>query len=343
MKNTKLLALVVLLIVVVAMVLKFWSVFMLFACSAVVAYLLSPIVRFIMKKTKIKRGIAVLIVTLLFLAIITIAISVTIPTLVSQVSSLVSEIYRLAPTIETAMNNFLDWLESLSLPATVTNSIDKLFDGSDKFIANFLTSIVSGIMGMTSQLLDIVVFIILVVYFMLDGEKLLEKMFQALPKKLRGRAEEIAKKSDLITWKYLKSKIVISFFTSVVTYIGFLFIGVKYAFVFAFLSFVLNFIPYFGSLLSGALPIFMCLLTGSWGKAIAVLILTLVINQIEGNVISPKIQGDLSGVHPITVMFAILACNQIWGPAGMLFAVPLAALIKLCLTELYEYTVSDLR
>ena len=343
MKNTKLLALVLLLIIVVAMALKFWGIFMLFACSAVVAYLLSPIVRFIMKKTKIKRGVAVAIVTLLFLAIITIAISVTIPTLVSQVSSLVSEIYRLGPKIEIAFQDVLSWLESLNLPTSVTNSIDKLFEGSDKLIANFLTSIVSGILGMTNQLLDMVVFVILVVYFMLDGDMLMEKLFAALPPKLRYRAKEIAKKSDLVTWKYLKSKIIISLFTSVVTYFGYVIIGVKYAFVFAFLSFILNFIPYFGSLLSGALPIFMCLLTGSWGKAIAVLVFTLVLNQIEGNIISPKIQGELSGIHPITVMFAILACNQIWGPVGMLFAVPLAAMIKLCLMELYDYVASDLQ
>ena len=70
------------------------------------------------------------------------------------------------------------------------------------------------------------------------------------------------------------------------------------------------------------------------------LIFVLVVQQIEGNIIAPKVQGDAAGIHPITVMFALLACNRIWGTLGMLVSTPVAAIVKLIIREMYDYVIS---
>ena len=106
------------------------------------------------------------------------------------------------------------------------------------------------------------------------------------------------------------------------------------------MSFVLDFVPYFGSILAGVLEAFFALITLGLGPAIAVGVFVLVVQQIEGNVVIPKIQGDQAGIHPITVMFAILASSELWGPAGMLIAVPIAAILKIVVTEVYYYIVT---
>ena len=127
---------------------------------------------------------------------------------------------------------------------------------------------------------------------------------------------------------------------AVCTYIGLSVIGVHYALLFAVLSFVLDFIPYFGSIIAGVVEGFFALVTMGVGKALIVVIFVIVVQQIEGNVVVPKVQGDLAGIHPITVMFAILASNEIWGPVGMLISVPIAAIVKIIVREVYLYVVS---
>ena len=126
-----------------------------------------------------------------------------------------------------------------------------------------------------------------------------------------------------------------------VAYIGLLIMGIKYALLFALMSFVLDFIPYFGSLLAGVIEIFYALLTGSLGLAVAVAIFVLVVQQLEGNIAAPKIQGDATGIHPITIMFALLACNVLWGPLGMLISTPIAIIVKAILSEVHNFLVSD--
>ena len=67
----------------------------------------------------------------------------------------------------------------------------------------------------------------------------------------------------------------------------------------------------------------------------------LVVQQVEGNVVAPKLQGKSVGLHPIWVMFSLLACSELWGPVGMLISTPVAAVVKTTLRELYYYMIGD--
>jgi predicted PurR-regulated permease PerM len=125
----------------------------------------------------------------------------------------------------------------------------------------------------------------------------------------------------------------------VVTYIGLSIIGVPYAALFAALSFVLDFVPYFGSTIAGIIEAIVATMTGGIGLGITVAIFVLIVQQIEGNIVAPKVQGDATGLHPVTVMFALLACNRIWGPMGMLISTPVAAVVKIVVREMYNYLI----
>ena len=86
--------------------------------------------------------------------------------------------------------------------------------------------------------------------------------------------------------------------------------------------------------------LFLLLLTPAGLIILAVTVFVIIVQQIEGNIISPKVQGDAAGIHPITVMFALLVCNQIWGTIGMLISTPVAAVVKLVIREMYSYVIS---
>ena len=81
--------------------------------------------------------------------------------------------------------------------------------------------------------------------------------------------------------------------------------------------------------------------TGGVALAVKVLIFVLVVQQVEVNVVAPKLQGKSVDLHPIWVMFSLLACSELWGPVGMLISTPVAAVVKTALRELYYYMIGD--
>ncbi len=340
MNSTKRVMLFVLLIAAVAMIARFWDVLMLFLAAGIIAYILSPLAGLLQKKTHMRRGLAVFIVLFFFVVLIVGIVSLSLPRAIVQISGLVGEIQSYASDFDSLLDSGVHYLTELGLPEPVIDTLIGLLAESDGYISSFLTGILTAIVNFSLRLFDGVVIVILVVYFMLDGQRLLHAFLSTLPESLRERAHSVVRRADRVTWTYIKTRVLISAGMAVCTYFGLRIIGLDYALLFAFLSFVLDFVPYFGSILAGVLEAFFALITLGLGPAIAVGVFVLVVQQIEGNVVIPKIQGDQAGIHPITVMFAILASSELWGPAGMLIAVPIAAILKIVVTEVYYYIVT---
>lgn len=139
---------------------------------------------------------------------------------------------------------------------------------------------------------------------------------------------------------YLLTKIIASLATGVLTAIALRMIGVPSAMLFGLLAFLLNFIPSIGSIIAALLPIPMALITFdlSTSSGVVSVILALAvpgsIQFLIGNVIEPKVMGDSLDLHPVVVMLSLMFWGTIWGPIGMLLAVPITAVIKLMLEKL---------
>lgn len=340
MKNTKLFLLTLLVILGALFTVKFWGVLMLFLVSIIFAYLLMPPVRLLTEKLKMKRGLAVAVVMLVVFVIIVTIISISIPMITAQVRNLTQAIQLYAKDFDDLISKSIAYLAALRLPEPVLETLHAWLAQGDVYIASFLNGFATGLLSLTTRMLDGVVVAVVTVYFMLDGGKMLRSFVNTLPIKSRLRIERVVASTDTITRDYIRSKCLIALGMSIVTYIGLSIIGVPYALLFAILSFVLDFIPYFGSIIAGAVEAFFALITGGVTQAIIVAVFVLIVQQIEGNVVAPKIQGNLSGLHPVIVMLAILVANKVWGPLGMLIAVPIAGLCKLVISEVYQYIVS---
>jgi len=121
--------------------------------------------------------------------------------------------------------------------------------------------------------------------------------------------------------------------------LGVEFVGMDYALLIGIIGGVADLIPYFGPII-GAVPALLLALTKSPWMAFKVAIVILVVQQIEGNLISPKLMGDSVKLHPLWVVFALLAGGEVAGFWGMLLAVPLAAVIKVVIRHIYLRLVS---
>lgn len=341
MKNTKLLALVILLLAVVAAIYRFWGVVCLFFAAAIVAYLLSPLVKLLTFKGKVPRGIAVAVTALLLIGLITWGLVAFIPYAVNQIGGLVNDLSTYAGQFDQLLERAQELLASWHLPQPVLDWISGIASKMDSYLMTAFKSILTWLMNTTSGLFNTVVVMILVIYFMLDGGKMIQRGLDALPDRVRTRVSRVLNESNGYIWKYVGTRVLVSFGMAVTTFIGFQIIGLHYALLFALMSFVLDFIPYFGSTVAGIVEGVFALITGGLKMAITVVIFVIVVQQIEGNIVMPRVQGNAVNIHPVWVMFSLLACSEIWGPVGMLISTPVAAVVRTVVREIYYYIIGD--
>lgn len=341
MKNTKLLVLVLMIITVIAGVFTFWDTLTTFLVSALIAYLLSPMTDFIIRKTGVRRGIAVTVVLLFFVTLVTFLISLALPPIIDQVGDLISDLQAYAGNFDDLVYTVTNYLAHLHVPQEVLDMVADLIAQGDSYILSFALSLLGSVVNLSLQIFDLVVIIIVIVYFMLDGPKLIQSLVNFLPRTAGDKVAHVLSEANNIGKQYIKSRFKISGCMAIAIFIGLRCFGIEYAFIFAILSFCLDFIPYFGSLIACVIEIFFALITGGVSKAIGVAIFVIAVQQIEGNIISPKIEGNATDIHPITVLFALLAAERVFGPLGMLISTPVAAILKLIFIELYLFVISD--
>lgn len=135
--------------------------------------------------------------------------------------------------------------------------------------------------------------------------------------------------------KYVIAKFVISLLVGIATAVVLLIFGVDFVVVWAVITFLFNFIPNIGSLIATVLPALMTLVQfGSIGYALIVAAILIVLHNIMGNVLEPRIFGHRLGLNPLVILFSLLLWGYIWGIVGAILSVPLTAIIKIIISRL---------
>lgn len=340
MRNTKLFVIALIIAAICGGAYYFSEILTLFFVAALIAFLLNPLAHGFMDRFHIKKGFAILIVFLIFLLFIAIILSTLVPMLVEQIRMFVNGMTSYTQNIDRYYNMLLEELSRHEIPDSYLSSVKDFMSSIVGYFTNALGVLLSVLLTSTTRILDVLIVITVAVYFMLDTRLILEKAAGLFPEKTGNKLLALVRESNDMLWNYLKSKTLISCGMALTTFIIFKVIGVQYAPLLAILAFFLDFIPYFGSIIAGCVAALTAFLTAGLSQALITGLCVLVVQQIEGNIVNPKIQGDSVGLHPIAVMFAVLACNQLWGPLGMFMAVPLGGVIKIFLREIYHFLMT---
>jgi len=140
--------------------------------------------------------------------------------------------------------------------------------------------------------------------------------------------------------KYIFTKFITSAATGFLTGMIYWFLGIELAFIFGSLTFILNFIPYFGSIIAVLIPLPIAFIQFEDSTSIILVIaLPLIVHIIIGNILEPKIFGETFGLHPITIILSLIFWGMIWGVIGVLLAAPITAIVKITF-ERFETTKS---
>ena len=292
--------------------------------------------KFVKKKA---RGLSVIATYIIFALIMVIIINCIFPVLKESVVELVSNI---PGYYETLVNKYKELPEDSVLKSDVIK--DKMTELSNIDMKQFLSinnekiiEYVKNIINIFSGIFDVFVSIIVSVYILLQRTaimKFLRRFARAIFKKNTYEAvNKYFTKANEVFFTFISSQLLDAVIVGILTTVAMLIIKVKYAPLIGFTIGLFNMIPYIGAIVAVGIGILITFITGGLGKAIAMAIVVIILQQIDANIINPKIIGVSLEVSPLLVIFAVTVGGAYFGILGMFLGVPIAVVIKTVLND----------
>ena len=189
--------------------------------------------------------------------------------------------------------------------------------------------------GLVGGLFQLVIIFILTAYLLFMFTGFSQSALEVLPERHQPMARELFGKLDSVVGSYLRAQIVIAISVGVAVWLGLMLLGIPLAASLGALAGVANVIPLLGPIIAGV-PAILLALTKGWLFALGVVALLVVINQIDGNLVSPIVFAKTTQIQPITVIIAIAVGLSLFGLWGALLAVPFSAFVKLLYYDYYQ-------
>ncbi|MFW5992311.1 MAG: AI-2E family transporter [Halanaerobiaceae bacterium] len=311
---------------IIYFLIKIYVVLIPFVLGVILAYLFYPVVKYLRQKN-IPRTWAIYILFLVFLILGIIFTIIIIPSFINELENLTKTI----PEYINAIDSYMDYLNReyhrVHLPSIIKEVIDRTLNKVEEQVINFIENLTELIINSLSMIISLVITPFITYYLLKDLDKLKKNILCYVPRGKRRLVLKLGKEINKVFVGYLRGQIWVSIFVGILSSIGLLFFNVRFHLLLGIFAGITNMIPYIGPLLGGIPAVFIALLS-SPVKAISIIVLFLVIQQLEGSIISPKIISKRVGLHPLTVIFALLAGAELSGVWGLLFAVPVAGSIK---------------
>jgi predicted PurR-regulated permease PerM len=279
------------------------------------------------------RGMAVLVTFLGLVGVVALALGYLVPLLVRQLRNFI----LVVPAIANRANEFLlDLIEPLAqrdillVPPErfMAGLVGDLFDRARQIIEGMLGGLVGFISGAFSFGIALFGILFVAVYLLLDARKVKAAYLKVAPKRYRRDARELWDAFGVSLSRYLGGLVLVILIQGVLAFLALKILGVPYAILLGAWVSITAIIPYLGPFLGGIPAVLVALIFDSPTTAVLTVVAYGLIQQFEGNLLTPRIQGDALQVHPILVLLAVIGGAQLAGLVGVIFAVPALAVLR---------------
>ena len=292
-----------------------------FLYALILAYLFNPLVNFAQKKG-IKRWISSLLIVLVFLLLMVFFGAVLLPSMIKDVLELIR---RMPSVLADLKRELLELLEGLN--AALAGAVDtkRAVDEVTNHIYQGLMSLLTGMLSSLGGLFDILL-IPIVMFYMLKDKAFFINEVRSWVKPVHWTSfQEIWRDVNHVLGGFVRGRLILTVFVGLATGLGAAVIGIPNAITIGVLAGVFDLIPYFGPWIGGVLPVVLALISPQPIKALWVVIWMAVVQQLEANILSPKILSNEVGMHPLLVIFSVLFFGALFGVLGMIIGVPVTA------------------
>ena len=294
--------------------------------------------KFISKRA---RTISVVLVYLIVLLLVIILFTVIVPVLFQSIVDLLNNIPGYIETVIDDYNKLPDdsfWKSSI-VNDTITGM--QSLDIKQYFQLDKVLEYLSGAISAVFSIIDVFIAIVVSIYVLIQRKQILnflKRLARAVFKeKTYYYMEKYFNDSNTIFCRFITSQFLDAIVVSVLVSIALTIMGVKYAPVLGIFIGLFNMIPYFGAIIATAIAAIITLITGGLSQAIWMLIVVIILQQIDANIINPKIVGKSLKMSPLLVIFAVTVGGAFFGVLGMFLAVPIIAIIKLLVEDYIDY------
>lgn len=316
-----------------------------FLVAAALAYLGDPLVD-ILEARKLSRSVSVVVVFCGLLLALFLVLVFVVPALQQELIALLK---KLPAYIDRLQGTILPWLQaqfSIEIPAWNLDSLKQAFSSHWQSVGG----VAAGLMGSVSRsglallgwFANLVLIPVLTFYLLRDWDLLVARLHELVPRRAEQTVVRLVRDCDEVLGAFMHGQLLVMLTLGIVYSLGLWLVGLEMAFLIGMLAGMVSFVPYLGFILGmlvagvaalmqfqDAIHLFYVLLVFGFGQ------------MLESFLLTPYLLGDRIGLHPVAVIFAVMAGGQLFGFVGVLLALPAAAVIMVLLSHAHERYVSS--
>lgn len=295
-------------------------------------------VKFISNKA---RPLSIFTVYFIAIILIVILINFILPPIIQSVIDLTNNIGSYYDTAVNQINELPD--DSFWKTEVITRIVNEVNNIDLKQIINVevLSQYAQGAISFASKIFDVFVAIIVSIYILNSRSSILKfaRRFAGaiFNKRIYVNVDKYFNRTNEIFFHFLSSQLIDGIVIGIITSIAMSIMGVKYAVLLGFMIGLFNLIPYIGAIIAVTIAGIITLLTGGFSQAIWMLVIVIILQQIDANIINPKIVGNSLKINPLLVILAVTLGGAYFGLIGMFLSVPIVAVIKVIIEDFIDY------
>lgn len=339
-----------LLLIIVATVAFGWLFYQLspilmpFFISALLAYLADPIVDKL-EDWKLSRTLSVAIVFAILLLFGLIMLLILVPMLTAQIGSLFKRLPEYLTALQTSVS---PWLTSIGFPVetfdvnTVKQALASYWSEVGQVAGGVFSYMSRSGMAILQWLANLVLVPVLTFYLLRDWDLIVARFRELLPRRYAQKLTTLSLECDEMLAAFVRGQLMVMLALATIYTIGLALIGLEFALLLGVVAGIVSFVPYLGLIvgivLAGAAAFFQF---HEWLPVLMVAGVFGIAQMIEGMVLTPRFVGERIGLHPVAVLFAVMAGTQLFGFTGILLALPVAAVIMVLLRHAHQRYVDS--
>lgn len=305
-----------------------------FILAAIFAYIFNPIVGFFSNKLKLPRTLSVIVIYLLLISLIVSLSVVFFQRVVNESFELKNEANFLTQSVKSQLYNLPDWTRPTIRDMLLT--IEKMTNISFPSVFSFFPQVFS-------RFLSFIIFLFSAFYFLKEGRGMIDKLLNFSPRGYRIELDILLNKINSVLVGYLRGQIFLVFFVSLSLFILLTILGVKFSLIIAVFSGFAEIVPIIGPIAAAVIAAIVGYLggTSNFGLnqvqiALAIIAIYFVLRQFQDYFINPIIMGKITKLHPLIILFAVIAGEHSAGILGLILAVPIAGILRIIFEHSFD-------
>lgn len=292
--------------------------------AVILASLIDPLADWFEKK-KLGRGLAVLAVYVVIAGIFAFILILLVPAVINQVNQFAENFGLYWQKLLNSLSSFKILIERVGVWDELQTSLPAAFKSSLSTAQSLLSSLFGVFQGFFSLVL-----VLVITFYLVVEEKTFQKALQSLaPSPYQPYLAQLWARVKEKLGAWVRAQLILGLIVGAMSYVGLLILGVEYALLLAILAGLFELIPYIGPIFSGVVAVFLTFLqTGGWLKPVLVAVLFVLVQQLENNLLVPKIMKKAVGLNPIVSIVSLLVGVRLLGVVGALLAIPVAAVLS---------------